>query len=637
VTRQALVCAPLMPEFDRESGSQRIFDSILFLREAGFDVTFVAENGHSSDRYRQMLHQLGVATYSGLNKDVNDLIAGRRFDVAIIAFWSLAESLLPRIHRLSPATRVVVDSIDLHFVRNARRTFHDPVEHIDPVGYSGAASISANPNPVPPEIDVGATTIAWTTGDASVGQVFVSINGAAEHMFAQGASGRETINWIHPGAHYEFRLYRSGEPREYLCQVSVCMSTRRGLLSLEYASDLTRELNTYASADAVLTVSQKEADLVNDLVGDPQLAHVVPDNEELTPSNASFEERRGIVFIGNFRHPPNIEAIHYLCGEIVPLLPPALLREHPLYVVGNGLDEQVRRIGEGLPSVRMVGWVPSVLPYLHRTRMSVVPLLYGAGTKRKLIQALMAGTPSVTTSVGAEGLGLEHERHALIVNTPGAFADGIVQLAKGRRLWARLAREGASHVRARHSREFVRFRFLEVIESLLASPRPASKMAQAQLLSAAPATSDPYRQLVRRIRETISATVPPDSTVLVVSRGDTDLVQLEGRRAWHFPCIEGGVYAGCYPPDSDAAILHLEELHARGAEFLVFPSTALWWLEHYTELKHHLQRHYRLVSDGEETCLIYRLSPQGGSSAGPAESGAFPKRLKEPSRDVSAA
>ena len=74
---------------------------------------------------------------------------------------------------------------------------------------------------------------------------------------------------------------------------------------------------------------------------------------------------------------------------------------------------------------------------------------------------------------------------------------------------------------------------------------------------------------------TIACTVlPPGATVLVVSKGDEELLELGGRRAWHFPRGKGGTYAGYHPGASSEAIDHLEELRASGGEFLIFPSTA---------------------------------------------------------------
>jgi hypothetical protein len=123
----------------------------------------------------------------------------------------------------------------------------------------------------------------------------------------------------------------------------------------------------------------------------------------------------------------------------------------------------------------------------------------------------------------------------------------------------------------------------------------------------AAATAGAYDQLVDRVRRAVAEAIPPASTVAVVSRGDDHLVALPNVNGWHFPRLEDGTYAGYYPSTSEIAIAHLEQLRARGASYLVLPDTALWWLEHYTGFRGHLDRFYRRLafSDG---CLIYDLA-----------------------------
>jgi GT2 family glycosyltransferase len=116
-----------------------------------------------------------------------------------------------------------------------------------------------------------------------------------------------------------------------------------------------------------------------------------------------------------------------------------------------------------------------------------------------------------------------------------------------------------------------------------------------------------YQQLADRIREAVRTALPADATVIVISKGDHQLLTLAGRQAWHFPQTEDGAYAGYYPANSAEAISHLEALRAKGAGYLLVPNTMLWWLKHYAEFKQHLDRHYQLVVSQEDTCLIYAL------------------------------
>jgi GT2 family glycosyltransferase len=120
-------------------------------------------------------------------------------------------------------------------------------------------------------------------------------------------------------------------------------------------------------------------------------------------------------------------------------------------------------------------------------------------------------------------------------------------------------------------------------------------------------TGPAYRKLTERIRAAVDEAVPSSATVLVVSRGDDELLQLQGRPAWHFPSDADGGYAGYHPADSAEAIAQLEMLRARGASFLLVPSTALWWLDYYGEFARHLVSRYREVLREQDTCLIFAL------------------------------
>jgi glycosyltransferase involved in cell wall biosynthesis len=510
--KRALVCAPLPPEFDKESGSKRVFDTIVFLQEAGWAVSFVAENGSGGASYERLLNRQGVATYRGFGPRTEQLFSGGRFDLAIFAFWYLAERHMPVLRRLSPDTRLVIDTIDLHFVRNARRLFRD-------------AAGSAHP------------------------------------------------------------------------------------LDKSYGDEMIRELNAYSFADGVLAVSQKEADLINDLLGDPELAHFAPDWEDLPLSPASFSEREGILFIGNFRHPPNLEAAEYLCREIVPRLDGELLARQPLYIVGNGLTPAMckSKLGPAHPGVKIVGWVPSVIPYLERCRISIVPLLHGAGTKRKLVQSLMCGTPAVSTTVGVEGLDLTDGREVLVADDPERFARAIEALTADARLWEEISRAGRRKIEKSHGRLAAAKLWAAVLTRLMArTPKPLPPSEGRP--SHESWTLNEYRRLKTAIREALEHSVPADATVMIISKGDDALLEANRVRGWHFPRTATGAYAGHYPADSAAAIDHLESLREKGGEYLLLPSTALWWLDHYQEFKEHLERHYALAPFDSSVGVLYDLS-----------------------------
>ena len=116
-----------------------------------------------------------------------------------------------------------------------------------------------------------------------------------------------------------------------------------------------------------------------------------------------------------------------------------------------------------------------------------------------------------------------------------------------------------------------------------------------------------YEREVEALRDAVKAAVPAGASVVVITRGDERLLELNGRRASHFPQAPDGDWAGHHPADSEEAVAHLEALRENGAEYLVVPPTYRWWLSHYEGLSEHLRSRCEAVLVDERAGAIYRL------------------------------
>lgn len=126
-----------------------------------------------------------------------------------------------------------------------------------------------------------------------------------------------------------------------------------------------------------------------------------------------------------------------------------------------------------------------------------------------------------------------------------------------------------------------------------------------ELLLRQAVVSPSWERSLRAMARTVRRIVPSAAPVAVVDKWDPTLLHLARRRGWHFP--DRRLLPDGYPPDSAAAVRHLEALRSRGAEFLVLPSSAFWWLEHYPGLARHLEETGRLAW-ADRRCAIYRLA-----------------------------
>lgn len=121
-----------------------------------------------------------------------------------------------------------------------------------------------------------------------------------------------------------------------------------------------------------------------------------------------------------------------------------------------------------------------------------------------------------------------------------------------------------------------------------------------------------------RVRRSVSA-LPKASTVLVVSKGDEDLISLPERQGWHFPRTDTGDYAGYHPADSDEAIRHLRALRRKGADYLLIPEPSMWWLDYYEGFREHLNRY--AVVHRDDACLIFSLRARNHHARSPVRGG----------------
>ncbi|WP_316897965.1 glycosyltransferase [Pseudodesulfovibrio indicus] len=236
---------------------------------------------------------------------------------------------------------------------------------------------------------------------------------------------------------------------------------------VDYAEGKAQELATYRQTDCVFTATAEESDFLQRGLGIRQAAYV-PDTFPLSEDVPGFDEREGLVFLAGFRHAPNLDAAMYLMSEILPHIRKEL-GDVPLYLVGDGPPDSLKKLAD--EHTVITGWVPKLEPYLSKMRVGLVPINYGAGIKGKLCRAMGYGTPNVSTTVGAEGIGLTDEKNVLLADDPASFAKAVARLYNDRELWERLSRNGYDHIRERHSRE-------SVSKILLSTMFPAETIAE---------------------------------------------------------------------------------------------------------------------------------------------------------------
>ncbi|MFM7877274.1 MAG: glycosyltransferase [Microcystis panniformis] len=196
------------------------------------------------------------------------------------------------------------------------------------------------------------------------------------------------------------------------------------------------ELNYANQAEATVVVTEDEKQVLSSL--GVKNVWVIPNiHEEISLSEkVAFDQRSGLVFIGSYNHPPNIDAVKWLCLEIMPLVW-ASRPDITVNLLGSNLKDEVKELASD--KVVVTGYVPEVEPYFQKSRIFVAPLRFGAGMKGKIGQSLSLGLPTITTKIGAEGMGLIDHQDVLIADTAEEFARAVIELYDNMELWQKLA------------------------------------------------------------------------------------------------------------------------------------------------------------------------------------------------------
>ncbi|MDY7577607.1 glycosyltransferase [Herbaspirillum sp. RTI4] len=198
------------------------------------------------------------------------------------------------------------------------------------------------------------------------------------------------------------------------------------------------EFGAIRQVDASIVVSDVELEILHAELPDGNV-HVLPLIMDIPGTRAGFSARRDIVFVGGYQHSPNIDAVLYFVGEVMPLLRQALPGVR-LHVVGSNAPTQITELAS--EDVLIIGYVDDLQPLLDGIRVAVAPLRYGAGIKGKIGTAMAAGLPIVATTLATEGMRLSADQNILIADTPQEIAGQVEKIYNNEALWSSISLAG---------------------------------------------------------------------------------------------------------------------------------------------------------------------------------------------------
>lgn len=232
------------------------------------------------------------------------------------------------------------------------------------------------------------------------------------------------------------------------------------------------ELAAAREADATVVVTESEKRVLRER--GVSNVYVVPTIHTMeVKTDRRFEDSSGVLFIGGYNHPPNVDAAQWLCREIMPRVwerDPTIV----LTLLGSNPPDSLLKLQSA--AVRVPGFVRDVTEQFMSARVFAAPLRYGAGMNGKVGHALSFRLPVVLTDLAAEGFGLTGGEHCLIANETAGFADAILRLYTDAELWARLSRSAPRVLQPFQASEIAP-KLLGILDEIAHAPGKASRPA----------------------------------------------------------------------------------------------------------------------------------------------------------------
>ncbi len=232
-----------------------------------------------------------------------------------------------------------------------------------------------------------------------------------------------------------------------------------------------REIASIYRCDISLIISSFEMELLTKVlkIDEYFLLHIPFMLKAITKKEIaqwqSYEQRKDFVFIGTGKHAPNIDAIKWLRQDIWPAIR-KLMPEAKLKIYGSYLPESIMQMHQPKEGFYVLGWAKDAKAVIAEAKVFLAPLRFGAGLKGKLVNAMQCGTPSVTTSIGIEGMHREGSWNGFVEDDSNAFAEAAVKLYNNEAKWLQSQKNGISIINRNFSKKEFYGVFLKKVLSL---------------------------------------------------------------------------------------------------------------------------------------------------------------------------
>ena len=232
-----------------------------------------------------------------------------------------------------------------------------------------------------------------------------------------------------------------------------------------------REIASIYRCDLTLIISEFEYQLLtNQFKVDPAILYYIPFllnkvSVETIKTYPTFHKRTNFISIGNFKHEPNYQSVLYLKQVIWPFIKKQIPQAE-LHIYGAYATEKVTQLNNTKEGFIVKGWCENLEKSFTNAKVCLAPLQFGAGLKGKLMDAMLYGTPSVTTSIGAEGMHGNLPWNGFIENDIEKFANKAVELYLNEVTWEQFQQNGIEIINNRFHKTIFEVDFIHRIDEI---------------------------------------------------------------------------------------------------------------------------------------------------------------------------
>ena len=241
--------------------------------------------------------------------------------------------------------------------------------------------------------------------------------------------------------------------------------TNEALLKLD---DTKREIASILRCDMSLIISTYEMNLLKNIFKiDKKILYYLPFLLDKIDKNSiekwkSFKEREHFVFIGNFFHKPNVDAVLTLKTEIWSTIRKQLPKAE-MHIYGAYTNQQINQLHNKKEGFIIKGFVANAKEVVKNAKVVLAPLRFGAGIKGKLTEAMICGTPSITTNIGAEGMHNNLSWNGFVKNNFSQFSEKAIELYSNESLWKESQKNGIEIINQIYDKEKLGVPFINQI------------------------------------------------------------------------------------------------------------------------------------------------------------------------------